>query len=97
MIPKGILDHYIGIVVDVCDIDKNELFSKCKREDIVDARHILIKLLSMTGAYPVMIAHSLNITPRAVTDVLNKFNNDIQSKKWMRTNYEIARKKLGIT
>lgn len=51
----------------------------------------------MAGAYPVMIAHSLNITPRAVTDVLNKFNNDIQSKKWMRTNYEIARKKLGIT
>lgn len=95
MIPKMVLEQYISIVVDVCDISREELLCKCKKEELVDARHILIKLLSETGAYPVMIAHSLNITPRAVNDVLNKFNSNVQSKKWMRINYEKAKIKLG--
>lgn len=95
MIPKEILDFYIDAVIAACDVSREKLLSNCKIEDVVDARHILIQLLYEAGAYPSIIASAIGVTSRAVTYVLNRFDNRKECKKWLRINYEKAKKELG--
>lgn len=41
---EDIFNQYTNIVVDLFSITKGELFSKTKRRDVVDARHLLFYL-----------------------------------------------------
>lgn len=95
MIPKEILDFYVDAVVCACEVSKEKLLSNCRVEDVVDARYILIQLLYEAGAYPSMIASAIGMTSRAVLYALGKFEGRRKGKKWLRNNYEKAKKQLG--
>lgn len=95
MIPKEIFDFYVDAVVAACDVTKEKLLSNCRVEDVVDARYILIQMLYEAGAYPSMIASAIGVTSRAVLYAIDKFECRVETKKWLRSNYEKVKKQLG--
>lgn len=69
---------FASVMRDVCEateVSELEIMSKSKREEVVDARHLLVVTLSRSGYYPVMIAERLNVTGRAVRKMLESFRS----------------------
>lgn len=97
MYKMQIFQEVISEVIDATEIEKEQILSPCKREEVVDARAVLIKLLSEKGLYPMQISRLTGINLRSVTKFLLGFRERIDSRKILRMNYERMRKKLGIT
>ena len=49
MIRKKIFDSYTEKVCKLFDIEKEQLFEKCKKREVVDARHLLYFLCAKRG------------------------------------------------
>lgn len=75
MIKSEIFASVLRDVCEVTEVSEREIMSKSKREEVVDARHLLVATLSMNGYYPVMIAERLNVTGRAVRKMLGSFRS----------------------
>jgi hypothetical protein len=97
MYKMQIFQEVISEVIDATEIEKEQILSPCKREEVVDARAVLIKLLSEKGLYPMQISRLTGINLRSVTKFLLGFRERIDSRKILRMNYERMRKKLGMT
>ena len=97
MYKMQIFQEVISEVIDATEIEKEQILSPCKREEVVDARAVLIKLLSEKGLYPMHISRLTGINLRSVTKFLLGFRERIDSRKILRMNYERMRKKLGMT
>lgn len=91
------LAHSIIIAVErETDISKSQILSNTKQAEIVDARHLAIKLLSLNGIYPERIAGVFGISRRNVHYALSSFEDRLRFNYQLRNNYEIIRKQLGL-
>lgn len=79
-------------IAEVSGVGKTQILSKSKESDVVDARHILIKVLSDCGLSAKNIARSLNMSSRNVQYALLYFDDRIKYSKWARRTYEIIAK-----
>ena len=86
----------ISAVSDETEVEESQIISNSKQEEIVDARSILIKILSDQGFYPIQINHFTGIGVRSVNSFLQGFKTRCNSRKIMRINYENVRNNLGI-
>lgn len=87
----------LRIVAEECEVMEHILLSKCRKMEVVDARHILAKLLHRAGVYPTRIAEALGITHRNVGHILAGFDDRAKYSPPMRNNYARALKKFGDT
>ena len=92
------MEIFARILKEVCTetgISTDTLLSPEKREEVVDARYLLIRMLIEEGLYPKWIAKRIGRTARCVNYVIRNFDDRIISRKLMRINYENLKKQSG--
>ncbi len=79
-------DRVITLVAEESDIPKEAILSKSRTAEVVDARHLAIKLL-----------HSaiFGMSPRSVRHVITAFDARVQANKSLGYNLAKIRKQLG--
>ena len=87
----------LSAVAEETEVEMDKILSGCKEEEVIDARAILIRLLSDQGLYPIQISRFTGICQRSIDRFLLDFSDRTASRKMMRINYDSLRKKLGIT
>lgn len=60
------LEKIISVVSDLTEIERNDLLSRSRRTDIMEARYLLVYLLKSQGVRPYKIASLLGIPERSV-------------------------------
>lgn len=83
-------------VVEETEIEQDKILSGCKEEEVVDARALLIKLMSLQGLYPAQIGRLTGICQRSIPNYLQGFNERVKARRILGINYDKARKVLGI-
>jgi hypothetical protein len=91
-----IFQETLSAVVEAMEVEPEQILSGCKQEEVVDARSLLIKLMSDNGLYPVQISKITGLNSRSVTQFLLDFKERIKSRKILRINYESLKNQLGI-
>lgn len=87
-------DHVIGLVSQETDIPKEQILSRCRATEIVDARHLVIKLLHANNVYPSRIASIFNLSTRCINYAITNFEHRVSQNNVLRGNYETIKKKL---
>lgn len=87
----------LSAVAEETEVEVEKILSGCKEEEVVDARILLIRLLSEQGLYPIQISKFTSICQRSVNRFLLDFSYRIDSRKMVRLYYDNLRKKLGIS
>ena len=77
------------------EIPKETILSKSRTIDVVDARHLAIKLLHSKDIYPSRIAGIFGMSPRSVRHVITAFDARVQANKSLGYNLAKIRKQLG--
>lgn len=83
-------------VVDETEVEKEKILSGCKEEEVVDARALLINLMSLQGLYPIQISRLTGICRRSIPNYLVGFRARIEARRILGISYENIRKTLGI-
>ena len=84
-------------VAEETEVEMEKILSGCKEEEVIDARAILIRLLSEQGLYPIQISRFTGICVRSVNRFLLDFQDRIVSRRMMRLFYDNVKKKLGLS
>ena len=92
-----IFQEVLSAIVEETEIEKEQILSGVKSEEIVDARSLLIKVMNEKGLYPTQISQITGICARSVDRFLQDFKTRVESRKMMRINYDRVRNKLGMT
>lgn len=71
---KSTFEMILDIVSSVAEVSSEEILSKSKVAEVVDARHIVVQLLSEQGWYQSRIARKMSIGEGAVSRMLSKFD-----------------------
>lgn len=77
--------HYLSSNMGISPID---ILSKCKRAEVVDARVILIKILSDKGYYKRFIADKLNISITTIRYSLHSFDDRMKYNRNFKIIYK---------
>lgn len=91
-----IFSALLSVVSEVTEVPASDIFSNCRKEEVVDARMILARCLSREGFYPSQIAALLGQTTRNVNRALALVDARLMSSLSLRINMETVRKKAGI-
>lgn len=75
---KSTFETILDIVSSVAEVSSEEILSKSKVAEVVDARHIVVQLLSEQGWYQSRIARKMSIGEGAVSRMLSKFDERCQ-------------------
>lgn len=92
---KEIFADILSIVSDVTDVSPEEILSHSHREEIVDARHLLVHFLHSEGLYIAQIASLTCTSPRHVAFILSSFGTRLKTRRLLRNNYDIIKLKLS--
>lgn len=89
-----LLDCLTWVADETC-IDTTLIVSQDKTEDVVDARHLLVKALSDCGLYPATIAMLIGQSARNVNSILAGFSARCNRRKILRYNYAQVKRLIG--
>lgn len=81
MSKTDIINKLFTAVTEETEITADEILSDSRATEVVDARAILVNLLSEKGFYPSQIARYIRKTPSTVHNLLRDYNNRIASNK----------------
>ena len=95
MCKTEIFAHILDTVSKETEIPKERILSESKDAEVVDARYILVKLLTDTGMYPSQIASKINKTRRAVNYIISNFSSRETAGKMLRIYLDNIKKRLG--
>lgn len=85
---KEIFAKKLTSVSYITEVEENEIMSKSRKEDIVDARCLLVYLLYEEGIYPCHIAEMINCSKRNINSIISSFKSRLSTRKLLRINYE---------
>ncbi len=78
---------FAGILADVSsevEIDSDRILSSERKEEVVDARYLVIFLLLGNGFYPAMIAERMGLSARAVRSAISGFEARLANSAGLR-------------
>lgn len=78
---------FAGILADVsseAEIDSDRILSSERKEEVVDARYLVIFLLLGNGFYPAMIAERMGLSARAVRSAISGFEARLANSTGLR-------------
>ena len=78
---------FAGILADVsseAEIDSDRILSSERKEEVVDARYLVIFLLLGNGFYPAMIAERMGLSARAVRSAISGFEARLANSAGLR-------------
>lgn len=88
-------DNVLDLVADELEISKEQILSKSRNAETVDARHVAVRLLYSHNVYPSRIASIFGLSPRSIHYIITTFDARLQANKSLRNNYAKIAKKLG--
>lgn len=93
---REIFDSMCRIVEDVTEIPVDDMVGSCRREEVVDARYLLVMFLRIWGLYPSQIARLTGHSVRNVNHTLASFPERMSRQgKQMSRNYQLIKRQLG--
>lgn len=95
MSKKEIFAKKLTSVSYITDIEEDVIISKSRKEDVVDARCLLVYLLYEDGIYPYHIAQMLCCSTRNINTIISSFNARLCCRKMLRINYEKIKNYCG--
>lgn len=96
MCKRKIFAAVASAVSEVTEIPETDILSKCRREEVVDARFILVYLCIRQGLYPSQIAECLGQTQHNVHKMMRSADRKLR-KSQLRSFTDITADKLGLT
>lgn len=88
MCKSEIFAELLDAVAKETEISKELILSECKKSDVVDARSILVKLLSDKGFYPTQIAEMMNKKYHTIKKILKCYPVRELNCKMLSTYFE---------
>lgn len=88
-------DHVLSLVAEELEVTKEQILSKSRNAEIVDARHTTAKILHIHNVYPSRIASLLGLSPRNIHYVITSFDARIQTNRKLRNIYAKLEKQFG--
>lgn len=85
----------LSSVAEETGIEMESILSNDRHREVVDARHIAIKMLHDNGFYPSEIASTFSITVRNVMYIISRFELRTLSSKPVMRAVKRMRKKFG--
>lgn len=79
-----LLQAVLASVEAETEISASVIISKSKKEEVVDARHIVVRMLSDFSLYPSQIAELMGISYRCVIKILNEFPERVGARRTHR-------------
>lgn len=89
-------NHILGIVADELDVPKDSILSKSRTAEVVDARHLAIKLLHQKDIYTKRIAEIFGMSPRSVHYVITSFESRLQTNAQLRSSYQSIKSRTEV-
>lgn len=78
---------FASVLADVSaetEIDSDRILSSERKEEVVDARYLVIFLLLGNGFYPAMIAERMGLSARAVRSAISGFDARLANSAGLR-------------
>lgn len=91
---RELFDKILAIVEEETEISREEILSKSKKEEVVDARALLVFVLHSLGFYPIQISLLSGICQRCINPYIANFKDRKDDRRILRLNYENVTKKL---
>lgn len=88
-------NHVIDLVSYETEISKELILSKSRTAEVVDARHLAIRLLYSEDIYPKRIAEIFGMSPRSIRHIITTFDSRIQTNRPLGYNLDKIRRQLG--
>lgn len=88
-------NRVIEVIEEETEVTRDLILSGNKREEVVDARSLLIYTLYELGFYPVQIAALSGICPRCIMPFIQNFNDRKDNRRMLGIYYEKVKRKLG--
>lgn len=88
-------DNVLDLVAEELEVTKEQILSKSRKAEVVDARHMVAKLLHFCNIYPSRIAAYFGLSPRSIQYVITSFDARIQTNRALRNSYAKLAKLLG--
>ena len=96
MYKMQIFQEVLNAVSEEMEIDKEQILSNNKEEEVIDARSTLVRIMYEKGLYPIQISRLTGVCIRSVNRFLTGFKERCNSRPLMRINYEKAKTKVGL-
>ena len=96
MYKMQIFQEVLNAVSEEMEIDKTQILSNNKEEEVIDARSTLVRIMNEKGLYPIQISRLTGVCIRSVNRFLTGFKERCNSRPLMRINYEKAKTKVGL-
>ena len=77
MCKSEIFNRVLDVVSQQTEVSREQILSRSKSMEVVDARCILFRLLQEQGLYPGQIATQARKTPAAIRDLLSHFEDRV--------------------
>lgn len=84
----------LALVEGETEVTRDLILSGNKREEVIDARSLLLYLLFDMGFYPAQIAALTGICPRCVVPLIQNFSGRKSSRKMLGIYLEKTKRKL---
>lgn len=87
-------NRVLALIEEETEIDRSLILSGNKREEVVDARALLIYTLYEMGFYASQIAVLSGICPRCVTPFIQNFKSRKEGRRMLGVFYEKVKRKV---
>lgn len=94
MCKSRIFAELLSLVSVETEVPEEMIMSRSRAVEVVDARCILVKLLSEEGIYPSVIAGLMGRTPAGIRHILSDFDSRLQDNRYLENNAQAVRKQL---
>ena len=85
----------VALVTEETEIPGELILSKSRTAEVVDARHLAIRLMYSKDIYPKRIAEAFGLSARSVRHIITTFDARIQANRSLGSNLAKIRKQLG--
>jgi hypothetical protein len=96
MYKMQIFQEALDAVMEEMEIDRAQILSNSKEEEVIDARSTLVRIMHEKGLYPIQISRLTGICIRSVNRFLGAFKERCDSRPIMRINYGNIKAKVGL-
>ena len=87
-------NRVLALIEEETEIDRSLILSGNKREEVVDARALLLYTLYELGFYPSQMAALSGICPRGIMPFIQNFSDRKDSRRMLGVFYEKVKRKV---
>ena len=91
---KDYADKVIDMVAKELEISREDILSKSRSIEILDARNMVVRLLWLMHVYPKKIADLTHLSTRNIHYIITTFDDRVKGNRFLRQRYAKIAKEL---